>query len=268
MSELDLSQPLTPPDGGEHDAVVLAAPAAVPEVQPEQAVGLVAVPADKRTELRREASEFVACFAGEQPQSPAFTKKIDDLVRMGSEEITRVSRRSEPHARAPLELARRRAGPRPAGDPQVKVAQTLQDLRTTITDLDPARAELTGVHKLLGMIPGGKKLTHYFQRYESSQKQLDAIVNALVSGQDELRRDNASIEQERAEPLDDDGQARGVRDARRGPRRRDEQDRARAGHRPAGRRPCCADALFPIRQRRQDLTPRSPSRCRATSRST
>ena len=37
----------------------------------------------------------------------------------------------------------------------------------------------------------------YFDRYQSSQKNLDAIINALYEGQDELRRDNADIEQEK-----------------------------------------------------------------------
>ena len=38
----------------------------------------------------------------------------------------------------------------------------------------------------------------YFQKYQSSQAHLNAIINSLYHGQDELRQDNASIEQEKA----------------------------------------------------------------------
>ena len=49
----------------------------------------------------------------------------------------------------------------------------------------------------MGLIPFGDKLRDYFHRYESAQKHLDAIVKALYDGQDELRKDNAALEQEK-----------------------------------------------------------------------
>src|SRR4029077_16175612 len=72
---------------------------------------------------------------------------------------------------------------------------TLLDLRRTIEDLDPSEA--TGVKKLLGLIPFGDKIADYFRKYESAQKHLDAIIKALYDGQDELRKDNAALEQEK-----------------------------------------------------------------------
>ncbi|MFP3393436.1 toxic anion resistance protein, partial [Brevibacillus sp. SIMBA_076] len=84
-----------------------------------------------------------------------------------------------------------------AADPQAQVARALQDLRTTVTDLDPGRADLSAPKRALIRIPGGRKLTRYFERYQSAQKQLDAIIRALISSQDELLKDNAAIEHER-----------------------------------------------------------------------
>jgi uncharacterized protein YaaN involved in tellurite resistance len=75
------------------------------------------------------------------------------------------------------------------------VANTLLDLRKTVESLDPAEA--SGVKKLLGIIPFGDKVIDYFRKYESAQKHLDAIVKALYDGQDELRKDNAALEQEK-----------------------------------------------------------------------
>src|SRR5207244_5739461 len=85
-----------------------------------------------------------------------------------------------------------RAGP---GSENGKVAATLLDVRRTIEDLDPSEA--TGVKKLLGLIPFGDKIADYFRKYESAQKHLDAILKALYDGQDELRKDNAALEQEK-----------------------------------------------------------------------
>lgn len=255
MSELDLTQPLTPPEPVASTEVVLSPPAAVPEVQGEQAVGMVALDPAKRAELQAKAHSFVADLAGRVPGSPEFSKQIDDITHMGEQEIrssAEVSSRMLDRPSSSLAAARGRGAP---AAPQAKVAKTLLDLRTTITDLDPARADLTGAKKILGMIPGATRLKHYFERYQSAQKQLDAIIGALISGQDELLKDNAAIEQERANlwttmgklgeyatlsaALDDATAARAIAVRATDPRLADA---------------LTADALFPIRQRRQDLT--------------
>jgi uncharacterized protein YaaN involved in tellurite resistance len=50
---------------------------------------------------------------------------------------------------------------------------------------------------MLGIIPLGNKLSDYFDRYQSSQDHLNAIIESLKRGKDELMRDNAAIEQEK-----------------------------------------------------------------------
>jgi uncharacterized protein YaaN involved in tellurite resistance len=44
----------------------------------------------------------------------------------------------------------------------------------------------------------GDKMTDYFRKYKSSQDHIDAVLNSLYHGQDELRKDIATIEQEKA----------------------------------------------------------------------
>jgi uncharacterized protein YaaN involved in tellurite resistance len=255
VSELDLAQPLTPPEPQPSVEVVLTPPAAVREVVGEQAVGMVPVPAETRTKLRQTADSFVADLATEMPGSPAFAGKIDDITRMGELEIRSSAETSNRMLSRPFSSLAAARGRGSAADPQAKVARTLQDLRATITDLDPGRADLTGAKRLLSRLPGTNKLSRYFARYQSAQKQLDAIISALVSGQDELLKDNASIEQERsnlwstmgklgeytalAQALDDAVSARAESLRGSDPRLADA---------------LVADALFPIRQRRQDLT--------------
>ena len=147
------------------------------------------------------------------------------------------------------------SGSRNAGDATQKVAGTLAELRSTVEDLTPNTVDLTGVQKFLGLFPGGKKIRKYFQKYENAQGQLDHIVKSLLAGQDELMKDNASLEQEKrllwknmgelneyivfAEKMDD-SLVEKIDESKRAGR----IDEANAVE---------SDLLFPVRQRRQDL---------------
>jgi uncharacterized protein YaaN involved in tellurite resistance len=78
------------------------------------------------------------------------------------------------------------------------VAKTLLDLRATVEKLDPStQGDLFGAKKLLGVLPFGNKLRDYFRSYQSSQTHLNAIIEGLRHGKDELLRDNAAIETEK-----------------------------------------------------------------------
>jgi uncharacterized protein YaaN involved in tellurite resistance len=250
VSDLDLGEPLTPPG----DGLALQPPAAVPEVSQERAVGMVPVPPDKQQELRAKAAEFANSLAAEQPGSPAFTQRVDDIVRMGQRDIERSSQTSSRLLDRPSTALAASKGRGDTGAPQAKVAKTLQDLRETVTDLDPGKADLTGARKILGRIPGAGRIAKYFHRFETSQQQLDAIIGALVSGQDALRKDNAAIELERTELWATMGRlaeyetlARALDEAV-----QQKADELRPTD-PGAADSLISDALFPIRQRRQDL---------------
>jgi uncharacterized protein YaaN involved in tellurite resistance len=125
-----------------------------------------------------------------------------------------------------------------------------------VVELTPNRADLEGskTKKILGFIPGGNKVQAYFDRYKTAQSQLDDITKALAASQDELRKDNAAIEQERANlwtlmgslteyailmsELDAGVDAKAT-----------ELDSVDAAKAQAFR----ADVLFAVRQRRQDI---------------
>ncbi|WP_426516446.1 toxic anion resistance protein [Diaminobutyricibacter sp. McL0618] len=255
MSESDLKQPTTPPEQEPTVEIVLTPPQAVPELKGDQAVGMVALAPEKRAELTKKADEFVAALASEEPGSPEFTRKVEDIVRMGEREIRSSAEVSTRMLERPASSLASARGHGATSDPQAQVVRTLQDLRTTITDLDPGHADLTGPKGLLGRIPGGRRLMHYFERYQSAQKHLDAIIRALISGQDELLKDNAAIELERAnlwKTMGKLGEYATLAAAL------DEATAARvAALRPTDPKMAdtlTADALFPIRQRRQDLT--------------
>jgi uncharacterized protein YaaN involved in tellurite resistance len=254
MSELDLGS--TAPSGATSEpapstALVLTPPAPVVVVKEEQAVGAVPIPTEKQVELQAKAAAFVTDLMVLDPGSPAFTDKVSAITSMGEADMRGAAAVSGRMLDRPAAIAKGQG----TGDAQTRVASTLVDLRTTVTGLDPNRADLTGAKKVLRWIPGGSKIDSYFARYQSAQSHLDAIIKALSSGQDELRKDNAAIETEKANmwttmgklaeysalaaALDAAIEAK-IAEAEGAGRTQDAETLK-------------ADALFPVRQRRHDF---------------
>jgi uncharacterized protein YaaN involved in tellurite resistance len=200
MSELDLGATSTPaatttaaPAAG---GLVLDPPKPVPVVQEEQAAGAIPVDDAKKTELAARAEAFANELAAMDTRAPEFAKRVESITSMGDKELrasANVSNRMLDRPAAVIKASKGGGG----GDAQTRVASTLNELRNTVTDLDPNRADLTGVKKVLKWLPGGDKIQKYFQKYESAQAQLNAIIKSLESGQDDLRKDNAAIETEK-----------------------------------------------------------------------
>jgi len=203
MSELDLGStptqaaaPAAPAAAAAPGGLVLAPPAPVQVVQDEQVAGAVPIDEATKTALQQRAEAFAAELAAIDSHSPEFTKKIETITSMGDKDLRASAAVSNRMLDRPAAVVKGSKGGG-AGDAQTRVAGTLTELRQTVTELDPNRADLTGMKKVLKWLPGGDKIERYFQKYESAQSQLNAIIKALESGQDELRKDNAAIETEK-----------------------------------------------------------------------
>ncbi|RTR19413.1 toxic anion resistance protein [Deinococcus radiophilus] len=173
-------------------APVLEAPAPVPIIAPEQGDEMVKLNEADKLALQQKAEQFVTGLLRGDSQSLNFTEGTRSLHNLGQEEIRKASSVSSRLMERPM--ATQKGLKEGEGG---KVASGLLDLRRTIEDLDPSRSNRLGARKLLGIIPFGRKAEGYFQKYQSSQAHLNAILNTLYKGQDELRKDNASIEQEK-----------------------------------------------------------------------
>lgn len=76
------------------------------------------------------------------------------------------------------------------------VARSLIDLKMQVEDLDPAQInfEAGWVARVLGYIPGvGTPVKRYFSRFESASTTIDAIINSLEGGREQLKRDNVTL---------------------------------------------------------------------------
>jgi len=227
---------------------MLTVPEPVAAVAVADAIGKVPVPADERAKLDDDATRIARELAQLSPDSEAYKERVRSLESLANAEITRsagVSNRL-------LERPTRAMATLGEGAP---VAKSLLDLRGTIEKLDPAhQGDLFSPKKILGVLPFGNKLRDYFRGYESSQNHLNAIIEALRRGKDELLRDNASIEQEKTTmwtlmgELEKHGYlARALGDAL-----EREVDALQATD-PQRARVLAEDALFAARQKQQDI---------------
>src|ERR1700712_3990468 len=257
MSELDLGSTPTAPATATaapatSTALVLAPPAPVVVVRQEPAAGPVPIDPAKKTELQARATAFVGELAALDTKSPAFSEKVNSITSMGDQDMRASAAVSNRMLDRPAAAMGKGKG---GADAQTRVAGTLTELRQTVTELDPNRADLTGIKKVLKWMPGGDKIENYFAKYQSAQSQLNAIIKALDSGQDELRKDNAAIETEKANMWTIMGKLSEYNElaAALAPAVEQKVAELEAAGRTEDAATLKSDALFPIRQRRQDL---------------
>ena len=181
--------PLTPPTAGA--SLTLEAPPAMQQVPTTAAPKMAPqVEASQVPVLDQKIDAFMQAITKAQVNSPEFSAQADAVRSMGDADIRKAAETSNRLLNTPVRAMKE--GGISQGS---KVGQTLLDLRRTVEDLDPNRE---GVEKkFLGIFPVGKRVQDYFRKYQSSQTQLNAILHALRSGQDELTRDNVALNMEK-----------------------------------------------------------------------
>jgi uncharacterized protein YaaN involved in tellurite resistance len=174
------------------DELVLEQPTPVPPSAGQQAAATIRV--DEATSKRIQAAvdAYVNSLSSLEAQSPEFEQKVASISRMGNEEIRRSSAASNRFLERPTQALKQ--GPLAQGS---QVSAALTSLRQRVEELDPSR-HLASRRRLFRRVPLQNQVAEYFRKYQSAQSQIEAIVTALYRGQDELLRDNAAIEQEKA----------------------------------------------------------------------
>ena len=181
---------LTPPETS--PVITLEAPQPVAVVPQDEADQLVKLDLTKVPELDAKVNDFVMHVLQTPVNTAVFDEKVNAIHQLGNAEI-----------RASAQIANRMLD-RPAKSmdkalfDNSPIAKSLTELRSVVEDLDPSRqGSLSSPRKFLGIIPMGKSVQDYFRKYQSSQTHINAIIESLYHGKDELMKDNASIEQEK-----------------------------------------------------------------------
>ena len=183
---------LTPPQSHKEPTITLEPPKPVQVIEQDEADQIVKLDDSQVPELDKKVAEFVNHVLANPVNTPDFDKQVQAIHQMGNAEI-----------RASAQMSNRMLD-RPAKSmnatlfDQSPIAKSLTELRGIVEDLDPSKKELmSGTRKFLGIIPYGNKVQDYFRQYESSQSHINAVVESLYNGKDELLKDNAVIEQEK-----------------------------------------------------------------------
>jgi uncharacterized protein YaaN involved in tellurite resistance len=172
--------------------LVLRAPDAATTVDVSSADQMVKLDPQTVSTIDATVSGFVDSLLALDVHSQDFAGKVRSVQDLGDKEI-------RDSANVSNRLLDRPVNAMSTGglDKTGQISTSLVELRRQVEDLDPTKQGLLEPHKLLGIIPFGNKLRDYFQKYESAQTHLDKIIQSLFHGQDELRRDNAAVEQEK-----------------------------------------------------------------------
>jgi uncharacterized protein YaaN involved in tellurite resistance len=230
------------------DELVLEPPAPVPSITRQQAASTIKVDPATAARIDSAVAAYVESLTKLDAQSPEFERKVASISRMGHEEIRRSAEASSRFLDRPTSALKE--GPLAQGS---NVSGALVALRQQVEELDPSR-HLSQRRGLFKRVPFNSQINDYFRRYQSSQQHIEGIVASLYRGQDELMRDNAAIEQERVHlwaikgRLEQYAHMAGTLDDaltnKIGAVENTDPDKARA---------LKEDALFYVRQKRQDL---------------
>ena len=154
------------------------------QLQPDPAVD---------SELEQRARTYADRLAALDPKD----FKTQDEARAAVEAMGRELQGEAAHQSRMLKQAIAALGEQGAeGGP---VAKALVDLKFEVEKLDPHKFDFSAgwFTRLLGGLPGvGTPLKRYFSRFESAQTILDALVNSLEQGRDQLKRDNLTLQED------------------------------------------------------------------------
>ena len=173
------------------DELILDPPNPVATVSAEQAGSTIRLDAETSARISTAVNAYVDALTALDAQSPEFDQKVASIGRMGSEEIRRSAEASNRFLDRPT--AALKNGPLTQGS---QVSGALLSLRHQVEELDPSR-HLGQKKGLIRRASFGNQVGDYFRKYQSAQSHIEAIITGLYHGQDELLRDNAALEQEK-----------------------------------------------------------------------
>lgn len=172
--------------------MTLTPPEKVEVVTVEQAAtGMIALNAEQTDPIKEKASAYVDRLMELDFHTPEFQEVMDNSFSVGYAQIVEATNISNRLLDAPQRSI--------TGISETsKVGGSLGELRNVVDNLDPSNqgGNLLEPRKILGFIPMGNRLVEYFRKYESAQTKINAIVQSLRNGKDELERDNVAIKME------------------------------------------------------------------------
>ncbi len=146
--------------------------------------------AQQNPELQQQAEDIVARIMNTDLQDSAASASIKSGVESMGLQLQKDAARRSAILKQPLTKLMQDT------EDGGQVANSLIDLKMQVEDLDPAQVNLDAgfMTRLLGYLPGvGTPLKRYFSRFENASTAIDAIINSLEAGREQLKRDNLTL---------------------------------------------------------------------------
>lgn len=135
-----------------------------------------------KKDIERRVDSLVQAFESDAVVQEVPESLLNEIQLMGSHEITRSSDTSSRLLAVPMKHA---VESTKSGSP---VAKNLIELRQIVNDLNPNKKRT-----ILGLFPLSDTLEKYLLRYQSSQKHLDSVLEALKKSSQDLALDNQAL---------------------------------------------------------------------------
>ncbi len=159
-------------------------------------IGLAKIKDETKERLEAQIDKFIDEVMSAEPNSEQMKNISSAVSGLGGEEIKKTSVISNRMLDKPVKTLNNSQL-----DENSTIGKSLLELRQTVERLDPSR-QSDWSEGILSWLPFGNKVKNYFQQYQSSQTQINAILESLYNGKDELMQDNASIEVDKANMWD------------------------------------------------------------------
>ncbi len=146
--------------------------------------------AQQNPELQQQAEDIIARIMNTDLQDGAASASIKSGVESMGLQLQKDAARRSAILKQPLTKLMQDT------EDGGQVANSLIDLKMQVEDLDPAQVNLDAgfMTRLLGYLPGvGTPLKRYFSRFENASTAIDAIINSLEAGREQLKRDNLTL---------------------------------------------------------------------------
>jgi len=146
-------------------------------------------------ELDQQAEDVVARILKTDINNAGEHKKTSTAIEQIGMDLQREAARRSAMLKQPL--TKLMADSEEGGE----VAKSLIDLKLQVEELDPAGVSFDSgwATRLLGYLPGvGTPVKRYFSRFENASTGIDAIINSLETGREQLKRDNITLTDDQA----------------------------------------------------------------------
>jgi len=154
-----------------------------PIKQPDAALAMVPLKEETKNAAVAQADQFISDLLHMDVTSGDFRARVDSAFRLGRREI------GDSALLTGRFLDKDFVGE--VNNPAFKVMNEMRDL---FVELDPGKeGDLLSVHKILGVIPFGRRLEAYLRRFDSASGSLRKLIDNIYGVEDQLARDDQEL---------------------------------------------------------------------------